>query len=337
MKRFVFVLRRLLLLGFVLPAVSLLAFTVSRVIPGDPIALLAGPTAKPETREALRKAWGLDQPIPVQYLLYLNRLAHGDLGLSLHTGRSVTTDLIDFFPATIELSTAALLLGLPFAILGGVIAAVKSDSWIDYLIRSIVGIGISVPVFWFGILLILVFSAQLEIFPSVGRLPVQTAIPPRVTGMYTVDAALAGQFETLRDALLHLALPAFALAVTVVAPVARITRTNMLAALRQDYVRTARAKGLPGRLVIYRHALRNALLPIITSIGLVYGLLLAGAVVTESVFSWPGVGFYVTKSILSLDFQPVISFTLVSALIYVIINLIVDSAYVFIDPRVEVH
>jgi peptide/nickel transport system permease protein len=336
MRRFVFVVRRLLLLAFVLPAVSLLAFSISRVIPGDPVALIAGPTAKPETREALRQAWGLDKPIPVQYLLYLNRLAHGDLGLSLHTGRSVTTDLIEFFPATIELATAALLLGLPFAILGGVAAAVNKDSWIDYLIRTVIGIGISVPVFWFGILLILVFSAQLGLFPSVGRLPVQTPIPPRVTGMYTVDALLGRDFGILRDALRHLALPAFALAVTVVAPVARITRTNMLAVLRQDYIRTARAKGLPARLVIYRHALRNALLPIITSIGLVYGLLLAGAVVTETVFSWPGVGFYVTKSILALDFQPVISFTLASALIYVIINLVVDSAYVFIDPRVEV-
>ncbi len=334
MKRLTFVLRRLLLLAFVLPAVSLITFTISRVIPGDPVALMAGPTANPTTRAQLREAWGLDQPLAVQYIIYLQRVAQGDLGQSFRSGRSVTTDFITYIPATVELATAALLLGTPFAVLGGVTAAVRRDTAWDYLVRTIIGLGISLPVFWFGVLLIIVFSAQLDWLPALGRLTVDTPIPPTITGLYTIDALLTGNFNTLRDALLHLVLPAFSLAITVVAPIGRITRTSMISALQQDYVRTAYAKGAPPRRAVYVHALRNALLPVITSIGLAYGLLLGGAVVTETVFSWPGLGFYVANSILSLDFQPVISFTLLSALVYVGINTLVDILYSVLDPRV---
>lgn len=334
MGRISFALRRVLLLAVILPAVSVVTFTISRIVPGDPIALMAGPTATEQTREELRRVWGLDEPLTTQYLLYVERLVHGDLGKSFRTGRSVIKDFETFFPATLELSTAALLIGFPFAIFGGIVAAINQGEPIDHIIRLVISMGISLPVFWFGILLILIFSARIDLLPSVGRLSVETPIPPHVTGLYIVDAILAGELAVLLDAVLHIILPAFALAIGVIAPVARITRTNMLTVLKQDYIRAARARGVPFRRVIYRHALRNALLPIITSIGLAYGLLLAGAVVTETVFSWPGIGFYISKSILALDFQPVISFTLVTAITYVVINLLVDIAYAIIDPRV---
>jgi peptide/nickel transport system permease protein len=335
MKLLAFITRRLALLCIVIPAVTLVTFTLSRVVPGDPVALMAGPTANETTRAELRAAWGLDQPLPMQYLIYMGRLVQGDLGISFRTGRSVAADFGAFFPATVELATFAVLIGLPIAIGGGLLAAVRQNSAWDYLVRGGISIGVSLPVFWFGILLILIFSARLNVLPALGRLSIDTPIPPRVTGMYVVDSLLAGQFTTTADALRHLILPGICLAVTVVTPVGRIVRSSMLNALNQDYVRTAKAKGLYKRQVIFTHAFRNALLPVVTAIGLVYGLLLGGAVVTETVFSWPGIGEYVSRSIMSLDFQPVLSFTLISALIYVFINLVVDLLYAALDPRVQ--
>jgi len=335
MKLLSFVTRRLALLCVVVPAVTLVTFTLSRVVPGDPVALMAGPTANETTRAELRAAWGLGQPLPVQYVTYMGRLLQGDLGTSFRTGRSVAADFGAFFPATIELATFALLSGLPFAIGGGLLAALRQNSVLDYFVRVGITIGVALPVFWLGILLILIFSAQLNVLPALGRLSIDTPIPPNVTGMYVVDSLLAGQFATTVDALRHLILPGLCLALTVVVPVGRIVRSSMLNALNQDYVRTARAKGLRSRQVVFTHAFRNALLPIVTAIGLVYSLLLGGAVVTESVFSWPGIGDYVARSIMSLDFQPVLSFTLISALIYVLINLLVDVLYAALDPRVH--
>jgi peptide/nickel transport system permease protein len=265
----------------------------------------------------------------------MGRLAQGDLGTSFRTGRSVATDFGTFFPATIELATFALLLGLPFAIGGGVLAALRHNGRVDYAVRAVISVGVALPVFWLGILLILVFSARLNVLPSLGRLALDTPIPPNVTGMYVLDSLLAGQFATTADALRHLLLPGFCLALTVVIPVARIVRASMLNALNQEYLRTARSKGLPRAAIVFRHAFRNALLPIVTAIGLVYGLLLGGAVVTETVFSWPGIGDYVARSITSLDFQPVLSFTLISAVVYVVINLFVDLLYAALDPRVR--
>ena len=330
-----YVARRLALLVIVIPAVTLVTFTLSRVVPGDPVALMAGPTANVAVRAQLREAWGLDEPLPVQYLIYMGRLVQGDLGMSFRTGRSVAADFGTFFPATIELATFALVLGLPFAIGGGVIAALRHNGRIDYAVRAVVSIGVALPVFWLGILMILVFSARLNVLPSLGRLSLDTPIPPNVTGMYVIDSLLAGRFDATVDALRHLLLPALCLSLTVVVPVARIVRASMLNALGQEYLRTARSKGLPRGTVVFRHAFRNALLPIVTAIGLIYGLLLGGAVVTETVFSWPGIGDYVARSITSLDFQPVLSFTLISAVVYVVINLFVDLLYAALDPRVR--
>ncbi len=330
-----FIVRRLALLAIVLPAVTLVAFTLARVVPGDPVALMAGPTATETTRAQLREAWGLDQPLAVQYLIYLGRLAEGDLGSSFRTGRSVAADFGTFFPATIELATFAVMIGLPFAIGGGVLAALRQNTPFDYLVRAGIAVGVALPVFWLGILFILVFSAWLNVLPSLGRLSINTPIPPQVTGMYVPDSLLAGQLATAADALWHLILPGICLSLTVVVPVGRIVRASMLNALGQEYLRTAEAKGLPRRVVVVRHAFRNALLPVVTAIGLVYGLLLGGAVVTETVFSWPGIGNYVARSISSLDFQPVLSFTLFSALFYVVINLVVDVLYAVLDPRVR--
>lgn len=334
MRVYRFVARRVLLLLFVVPAVTLVTFVITRASPGDPIAFIAGPTTNESTRAALREEWGLDRPLPVQYLYYLGNVLRGDLGKSFRTGRSVAADFRTYFPATIELATFALLLGLPAAIVGGVLAGTHKNGPIDYFVRAAISIGLALPVFWFGILLILLFSSWLNWLPAIGRLTITTPVPPAVTGMYTVDALLAGQWSTFVDAIRHLLLPGFALAITVVVPVARIVRSSLLQALNQDYVRTATAKGLRRNQVLYSHAMRNAMLPVVTAIGLVYGLLLGGAVVTESVFSWPGIGDYVASSILSLDFQPVLSFTLVSALVYIAINLLVDLLYVALDPRV---
>lgn len=330
-----FITRRLALLCIVIPAVTLVTFTLSRVVPGDPVALMAGPTANETTRAALRAAWGLAEPLPVQYLIYMGRLIQGDLGTSFRTGRSVAADFGAFFPATIELATFALAIGLPLAIGGGLLAALRQNTTLDYLVRGVISIGVALPVFWLGLLLILIFSSGLNILPSLGRLSIETPIPPNVTGMYVIDSLFAGQLATTADALRHLLLPGFCLSLTVVVPVGRIVRASMLNALNQEYLRTARAKGLPQRHVVIRHAFRNALLPVVTAIGLVYGLLLGGAVVTETVFSWPGIGDYASRSILSLDFQPVLSFTLFSALIYVLINLLVDVLYAALDPRVR--
>jgi peptide/nickel transport system permease protein len=330
-----YIARRLALLCIVLPAVTIVAFTLSRVVPGDPVALMAGPTANPAVRAQLREAWGFNEPLPVQYLIYVGRLLHGDLGTSFRTGRSVAADFGTYFPATIELATFALLLGIPFAIGGGLLAALRHNGRLDFLVRAGIGIGVALPVFWLGILFILIFSSWLKVLPSLGRLSIDTPVPPAVTGLYVVDSLLAGQFATTADALWHLILPAVCLSLTVVVPVGRIVRASMLNAMSQEYVRTARSKGLPSRVVVVRHAFRNALLPVVTAIGLVYGLLLGGAVVTETVFSWPGIGDYIARSIASLDFQPVLSFTLISALIYVVINLIVDLLYAGLDPRVR--
>ncbi len=298
--------RRLVAAVPVLVGAILVAFFMVRLIPGDPAAVIAGEQATRETIEAIRHELGLDQPWPVQLGLYLVRLGRGDLGRSAHTQAPVITEIAARFPFTVALAVAAMLLATVGAIPAGVLSATRKDSAWDYTVMFSALLGVSMPVFWLGLLLTLAFSVALPWFP-------------------------AGGAGSLR----HLVLPSVTLAAPSLALLARMTRSSMLEVLRQDYVRTARAKGLPERIVIYRHALKNALIPVITTMGLQLGTLLAGAVLTESVFAWPGLGRLMVASILTRDYPLVQGTVLVLAVTFVIVNLVVDLSYSLVDPRIR--
>jgi peptide/nickel transport system permease protein len=330
-----FLARRLLLLVLVLWGMTVVTFVISHVVPGDPVRALAGPHASASEIATLRHQYGMDRPLPVQYLDYLGRLVHGDLGTSLVTRRPVLSDLVQFFPATVELTLTSLLLALVIGIPLGVTAATRAGSvWSDHGSRLISLVGVSMPVFWLGLLAQLIFYRQLNWLPSSGRLSLLATPPSGPTGFYLLDTALGGDWSSFGDTLSHLVLPAGTLALGSLAIVTRMTRTAMLETLGQDYVRTARAKGLPEWRVVYAHALKNALLPILTVIGLQVGYLLSGDFLTETVFSWPGIGLYAVSAITSLDFPAIMGVSLVVSLVYVLINLTVDFLYTVADPRV---
>lgn len=327
--------RRLALLALVLVGVSLLTFLISHAIPGDPARLLAGQRASDEVVVQIRRTHGLDQPLPVQYVRYVTGLMKGDLGRSIRTGRPVMDDLGRFFPATLELVgfafTIALVAGIPL----GVMSASRQNSWIDHIGRGFSVAGVSVPLFWLGIVALTILYGRLGVLPGSGRLSVFGLPPASVTGLYTVDALIAGDWSTFVDALRHLILPAGCLGFVHVGIVARQVRSGVLEVLSQDYIRTARAYGVPPRRVLYRHALRNSLIPTLTVIGLALGDLLAGAVVTEMIFAWPGMGSYVVDSIAFLDFPAIMGFTLLVATGYTLINLLVDLLTLKLDPRIR--
>ncbi|MFL5331894.1 MAG: ABC transporter permease [Geminicoccaceae bacterium] len=326
--------RRLLLLVLVVFGVSLITFVISHLMPGDPATLIAGERAPPEIVAHIREELGLDRPVPVQYGIYVQDLLHGDLGTSLHTNRPVAGDIITFLPATLELAVAALFFAILLGVPLGVLSAIHRDRPIDHATRIVSVAGISSPVFWIGLILILVFYGRLHWLPGAGRLDADLIPPPRLTGLYTVDALVAGEWAVLGSALLHLLLPAFTLGFAHLGIATRQVRSAMLEALGEDYVRTARANGLPQRRVI-AHALRNALIPSVTLLGLAFGDLLYGAVLTETVFAWPGMGNYVVQAIQSLDFPAIMGFTVVVSAGYVLINLAVDLAYMFLDPQIR--
>ena len=327
--------RRLILLVFVVFGVTLVTFVISHMIPGDPARLMAGERASAEIVENMRRQLGLDQPLYVQYLRYVEDLLHGDLGISIRTRRPVAEDLVLFFPATIELAVVALLFAIAAGIPLGAASAVYKDSWIDQVSRILSITGISTPAFWLGLLLILVFYGKLDLLPGSGRLGPGVAAPPRVTGFLLLDCLIAGRGEAFLSALRHILLPAFTLGFSHLGVVTRQIRSSMLEVLQEDYVRTARAGGLPRRAVIFDHALRNALIPSVTMIGLAFGDLLYGAVLTETVFAWPGMGSYVVQSIAALDFPAIMGFTVVASTAYVLINLVVDLTYMFLDPQIR--
>lgn len=330
-----FLVRRLLLLVFVIWGISLITFVLARVVPTDPARLIAGPRASPEAVEVVRKDYGLDLPLAEQYLRYMRGLLRGDLGRSFSSRRLVIEDLRDFFPATIELTLAALfiavLLGLPL----GLISAMKRNSLADYVGRFLATLGLALPPFWVGLMAQLVFYSSLTLLPVGGRLSQDVAAPPFVTGLYTVDSLLNGQGRTFGNAIYHLILPAIVLSFSTTAIFVRLARTSMLEVLAMDYIRTARAKGLADQAIMWRHALRNALLPIITIGGLQLGLLLSGTLLVELIFSWPGLGRYSAQSIVSSDYNGIMGVTLVIAFIYLIINTVVDILYVWLDPRIH--
>ncbi len=327
-----YVLRRLLLLPVVLWAVSLVVFVLMRVVPGDPTVSILGEKAKEADRKALRERMGLDKPLPVQYAIYLGKLLQGDLGRPYKAaGDTVAQEIRRRLPPTIELTLAAMAIAVLGGLALGIFSAVYKNTWVDYLSMSVALAGVSVPIFWLGLLLILAFGRFL---PIGGNLGVEFFLEPR-TGFVILDAALAGEGEMFRDALLHLLMPAVALATIPLAMTARITRASMLEVLGSDYIRTARAKGAAPWRVITRHALRNALIPIVTLVGLEFGYLLGGAVLTETVFDWPGMGTYILHSVQNTEHESIGGAVLVLSSTFVVVNLAVDLLYAFIDPRVR--
>lgn len=332
-----FILRRLLGFGFVVLGVSIFTFMIAQLVPVDPAASALGAKAREEQIQAYRQELGLDRPIWEQYGRYLTRLAQGDLGESIRTRRPVLDDLRDFFPATLELSLAALFVSLVLGIPLGILAALRRNNWVDGLARLIALVGGSMPIFYVGLLGLGLFYRQLHWLPGQGRLDSTLTPPTTITGFFTLDALLTSNWPIFQNALWHLILPALTLGYFSTAVLLRITRSSMLEALSQDYVRTAHAKGLREQVVILRHVFKNSLPPVITTIGLTFGSLLSGAVLTETVFGWPGLGKYATTSVSNLDLPAVMGVTLLAAVIYPAVNTLVDIGYSLVDPRVKME
>jgi peptide/nickel transport system permease protein len=302
--------------------------------PGDPAALFLGQMVTPEDLEKVRREMGLDDPLHIQYLRFLKEAVKGDLGISYYTKQSVLSELLRLFPATVELAIASIVIALLVGISAGVISALKQNSIFDNVSMVVALGGVSMPVFWVGLILMWVFSFKLGWTPISGRLAVQIDLK-QITGLFVIDSIITGNIAALRDSLRHLILPALSLATISMGIIARFTRSSMLEVIRQDYIRTARAKGVSEALVIFKHAFKNALIPVVTVVGLQFGLLLGGAVVTETVFSWPGIGNVIIVSILRRDYPMVQGALLLLALLYVIINLLVDVSYSYLDPRIR--
>jgi peptide/nickel transport system permease protein len=317
---------------------TLISFVLSQAVPADPVTANMGEqaAANPQAVAAFRHRWGLDRPRYEQYAIYLWNVLHGDLGTSITTKQPVAADLRQHLPATIELAVSAMIISVVIGIPLGVLAAARRDRPVDQAARVISLIGVSMPIFWLGLVALVVFYAWLGWAPPPGRLSPRLDPPPFVTGFVLVDAVLAGRKDAAIDALKHLALPAIVLSSYGLGVITRVMRGSMLEVLGEDYVRTARAKGVSERVVMVQHAARNSLIPTVTVIGLSFGGLLSGAVVTESVFSWPGLGLYAFRSATSLDFPAIMGVGIVVATIYVLVNLVVDVAYGLLDPRIRV-
>lgn len=328
--------KRLFHLALIMFGVSVVVFLMLRMIPGDPAQLLLGEFASPEELARLREQLGLNQSLFTQFWIYISNIVQGDMGHSVRTNAPVTGEIWVRLIATLELSLAAMCIATVFGIAAGVMSAVKQHSLWDYGAMFMALVGVSMPIFWLGLMLIYLFAVKFPLLPMMGRISLGLEVPD-VTGLMVVDAVVAGNWQSFVSALKHLLLPAFTLATIPMAIVARITRSAMLEVLNMDYVRTARAKGMTELVVIFRHALRNAFLPVVTVLGLNLGLLLGGAVLTETIFSWPGLGRYVVDSLSGRDYAAVQGCILVFALLMAVINLAVDLIYVVLDPRIRVN
>jgi peptide/nickel transport system permease protein len=331
-----YVLSRLGLTAVMALLSTLVVFLIANTVPGDPILAQLGDIAasNKDFVAEWRAKWGLDLPLWERYFLFLQGLFNGDLGISIASHRPVLDDIAQFAPATIELATISFLLALIIGIPLGMLAAVHRDSWIDHLARIVSLIGVSSPTFWLAFIMLALFYGRLQIAPGPGRLDAIALPPETITGFYLIDAVLAGDWDTFRNAAAHITLPSIVLAAATLGLVTRTTRASMLDNLHQDYVRVARAKGLRESRIVNGHVLPNALIPVVTLGGLAYANLLTGAVMTETVFSWPGLGRYTFKSAAALDFPAIMGITLVVALTYLIINLLIDLSYALLDPRV---
>ncbi|HWO97032.1 MAG TPA: ABC transporter permease [Bacillus sp. (in: firmicutes)] len=331
---FSYIVRRILMLIPVLLGLSLVVFFMIRAIPGNPAQVILGQLATEEAIEALTKELGLNEPWYTQYFHYLGGLLTGDLGDSLRTKAPISEEMMPYLAATLELAVVALLIAVVIGVNAGIISAWFQNSWFDYVAMLLALIGVSMPIFWLGLMEQWVFSIQLEALPTSGREDVRNPIEA-ITNLYLIDTLIQGRTDQFVQVVQHLILPSFALATIPMAIIARITRSSMLEVMRSDYIRTARAKGLRMFWVVYKHSLKNAIIPIITIIGLQLGLLLGGAILTETIFSWPGIGRYIYEAIGFRDYPVIQSGILVIAVIFVLINLIVDILYAAIDPRIK--
>jgi ABC-type dipeptide/oligopeptide/nickel transport system permease component len=336
MLRLVF--RRTLIAIPSLIGVVIVTFLLTRALPGDPAAYFAGPAATQEAIEQIRVNLGLDRPLPEQFLRYVADLARGDFGNSLTTGQSVAHEIVTRLPASAELTLIGLLVSVMIALPLGILAATRPGSPIDHICRIVTTAGVSLPVFFTGLILVYVFYYLLGWAPPpLGRLDIFYSPPPHVTGFYLIDSLIARDLDTFRAALTQLILPALTLAIFSLAPIARMTRASMLAVLASDFVRTARASGLSGYSVIVTYAFRNAMLPVITTLGMVFSFLLGANVLVEKVFAWPGIGSYAVEALIASDFAPVQGFVLTMAVMYVTLNLLIDVLYGVVDPRVRIE
>jgi len=318
--------------------VVIVTFLLTRALPGDPAAYFAGPAATQEAIEQIRSKLGLDRPLPVQFVGYVGDLAQGNFGTSLTTGQPVLTEIRNRLPASAELTLLGLIVSMCIAVPLGIFAALKPGSGIDHACRVLTTAGVSLPVFFTGLLLIYLLYFQLGWAPApLGRLDVFSSPPPSITGFYTIDSLLTGDLATFRASLAQLALPALTLGIFSLAPIARMTRASMLATLGSEFARTARSSGLSPWTVIVTYAFRNAMLPVITTLGMVFSFLLGANVLVEKVFAWPGIGSYAVEALIASDFAPVQGFVLTMAVLYVALNLLIDVLYGLIDPRVRIE
>jgi len=318
--------------------VVIVTFLMTRALPGDPAAYFAGPAATQEAIDQIRVQLGLDKTLMHQFGIYLKELAGGDLGNSLSTGQPVLTEIMTRLPASLELTLCGLVFALAIAIPLGILAATRPGSWVDHLCRMLATAGVSLPTFFTGLLLAYVFYYLLGVAPSpLGRIDVSFSAPPTVTGLYLIDSLIARDLELFWAAFKQLLLPSITLGLFVMAPLMRMTRASMLGVLSSDFIRTARASGLPRTKVLYAYAFRNALLPVVTTLGMVFSFLLGSNVLVEKVFAWPGIGSYVIEALVASDYAPVQGFVLTMALVYVLLNLAIDVLYVVIDPRVALE
>jgi len=332
------ILKRLLGAVPAIIGVVIVTFVLTRALPGDPAAYFAGPAGSTEAIEEIRVKLGLDRSLPEQFVSYVGDLVRGDWGNSLTTGQPVLAEIADRLPASLELTLVGLLLAVVVAIPLGVLAATRPGSWIDHLCRGITTAGVSLPTFFTGLLLAYVFYFLLGWAPSpLGRLDPYTTAPDFVTGFYLIDSLIAGELETFVSAAKQLILPAITLALFVLAPLARMTRASMLGVLSADFIRTARASGLRPTTVLFTYAFRNALLPVLTTLGMVFSFLLGSNVLVEKVFAWPGIGSFAIEALVASDYAPVQGFVLAMALLYVLLNLLIDVAYGLVDPRARLE
>ncbi|NSL51821.1 ABC transporter permease [Calidifontibacillus erzurumensis] len=329
-----YTIRRLLMLVPVLIGMTFIVFFMIRAIPGDPAQVILGQQASKEAIEALNQKLGLDRPWYIQYFDYLKGLLQGDLGESLRTSSPISEEIWPYLAATFELSLFAMIIAVFIGVNAGIISAWFQNSWFDYTAMVLALIGVSMPIFWLGLMEQWLFAIKLDLLPTTGRESIRNPVEA-ITHLYLIDTLIQGRFDQFVDVIKHLILPGFALATIPMAIIARITRSSMLEVMRSDYIRTARAKGLSMFRVVYKHALRNAVIPVLTVIGLQMGLLLGGAILTETIFGWPGIGRYIYEAIGFRDYPVVQSGILVIATIFVLINLIVDLLYAAFDPRIK--
>jgi peptide/nickel transport system permease protein len=330
-----FILKRFIMIGITLLGLSVIVFVVSRVAPGDPAKLAAGPDATEEMVQVIRKEFNLDQPLPVQYFHYVKGLLRGDFGKSIRTRHAVWEDIRAFLPATFELVFVSISFAVFLGVLFGVLSAVHRDTWIDHSTRFFSVAGVAVPMFWMGIMLQILLAAKFHFLPIGGRLATAVIPPPPVTRFFLLDSLIAGNWVVFRDAFAHILLPAFVLSFPALASITRINRAEMLEVLHRDFILNEKAQGISDRRILWKYALKNSLIPTLTMIGLRYGWMLGGTILVETVFDWPGIGQYAVAAAVYSDFQPVMGVTILLGLNFMIVNLLVDLGYGFLDPRVR--